>query len=126
VAQQLQTAQFLPPDAAQELTGELLCCARSVVGTEWDALDAGTLGDAINPWGAEMFRTIAGVDPKTAAQQSAYDRWMNQTVDREQARIARVHTAEGIIPVPLWLCLFVICGLIFGYLLFSPTRVSVP
>jgi hypothetical protein len=122
VAQQLQTAQFLPPDAAQELTGELLCYARSVVGPEWDALDAGTLGDAINPWGAEMFRTIAEVDPKTAAQQSAYDRWMNQTVDREQARIARVHTAEGIIPVPLWLCLFVICGVIFGYMLFFADR----
>jgi hypothetical protein len=122
VAQQLQTAQFLPPDAAQQLTGELLCYARSVVGTEWDALDAGTLGDAINPWGAEMFRTIAGVEPKTTTQQSAYDRWMDQTVDREQARIARVHTAEGIIPVPLWLCLFVICGVIFGYMLFFADR----
>ena len=122
VAQQLQTAQFLPPEAAQELTGELLCYARSVVGTEWDALDAGTLGDAINPWGAEMFRTIAKVGPTTATQQSAYDRWMDQTVDREQARIARVHTAQGIIPAPLWLCLFVICGVIFGYMLFFADR----
>ena len=63
VAQQVQTAQFLPDATAEELSGELICYARSVVGTEWDALDAGTLGDAINPWGAEMFRTISDGRP---------------------------------------------------------------
>ena len=116
VAQQVQTAQFLPGDSSQELTGELTCYARSVAGTEWDALDAGTLGDSINPWGAEMFKTISGVNPRTAPEQSAYDRWMSQTADREQARIDRVHGAEGIIPLPLWLVLMVISGVIFRLL----------
>ena len=122
VAQQIQTAQFLPPDTAKELTGELVCYGRSVAGAEWDALNAGTLGDEINPWGAEMFRTIAKVDPKTAVEQSAYDRWMDQTVDRQQARNERVHPAAGIIPLPLWLALFLICGVIFGYMLFFADR----
>jgi len=117
VAQQVQTAQFLP-DADEELTGELVCYARSVAGPEWDALAAGTLGDQINPWGAEMFLTISTVDPTTAMEQSAYDRWMDQTSNREQARIARIHGAEGIIPVPLWLVLFVISAVVFAYLLF--------
>lgn len=117
VAQQVQTAQFLP-DVSSELTGELTCYARSVVGPEWAALEAGTLGDQINPWGAEMFRTISGVDPASAPEQSAYDRWMAQTAEREQARISRVHGAEGIIPVPLWLVLFLISGIVFAYLLF--------
>src|ERR671910_355177 len=40
VAQQVQTAQFLPGEVPEELTGELTCYARSVVGTEWDALNA--------------------------------------------------------------------------------------
>jgi hypothetical protein len=118
VAQQVQTAQFLPGDPAEELTGELRCYASYVAGPEWDALDEGTLGDEINPWGLEMFRTISQVDPQTATEQSAYDRWMDQTSEREQARIARVHGAEGIIPVPLWLVLFVIAGVIFAYMLF--------
>ena len=122
LAQQLQTAQFLPPDTAKELSGELICYGRSVAGAEWDAINAGTLGDAINPWGAEMFRTIAKVAPKTATEQSAYDRWMDQTVNRQQARNDRVHSAEGIIPLPLWLALFVICGVIFGYMLFFADR----
>ena len=117
VAQQVQTAQFMP-DVAGELTGELVCYARNVAGPEWDALAAGTLGDRINPWGAEMFLTISSVDPQTATEQSAYDRWMDQTSDREQARIARVHGAEGIIPVPLWIVLFLISAVVFCYLLF--------
>ena len=40
VAQQVQTAQFLPPGAVGELTGDLICYARSVVGPEWDALQS--------------------------------------------------------------------------------------
>jgi amino acid transporter len=117
VAQQVQTAQFLP-DVSAELTGELVCYARNVAGPEWDELAAGTLGDRINPWGAEMYLTISGVDPQAATEQSAYDRWMDQTSDREQARIARVHGAEGIIPLPLWLALFAISAVVFAYLLF--------
>jgi ABC-type multidrug transport system fused ATPase/permease subunit len=118
----VQTAQFLPADASEQLTGELMCYARSVAGTEWDSMAAGTLGDQFNPWGVEMYKTIRTVDPKTATEQSAYDRWMDQTQDREQARVDRVHGAEGIIPSPLWLVLFVISAVIFLYMLFFADR----
>jgi hypothetical protein len=118
VAQQVQTAQFLPKDTAAELTGELVCYGRSVVGIEWDALDAGALGDQVNPWGAEMFHTLRSVKPQTATEQSAYDRWMDQTAQREQARVARVHGAEGIVPLPVWFALFFISGVIVVYMLF--------
>lgn len=122
VAQQVQTAQFMPENATGELTGELVCYARSVAGTEWTALEGGKLGDAANPWGAEIFRTVKSVDPKTATEQSAYDRWMDQTAAREQARNQRIHGAEGIIPLPLWLALFAIAGVIFIYMLFFADR----
>jgi hypothetical protein len=118
ILQQTQTAQFLPSESSGELTAELACYARSVAGAEWEALESGTLGDRINPWGVEMFRTISDVVPKEATEQSAYDRWMDQTIQREQARITRVHGAEGIIPLPLWVALFLITAVIFGYLLF--------
>jgi hypothetical protein len=118
VVQQVQTAQFLPKDVAGKLTGELMCYGRSVAGIEWDAIDAGTLQDGINPWGAEMFRTLRVVKPQTAAEQSAYDRWMDQTAQREQARVARVHGAQGITPLPVWFALFSIAGVILVYMLF--------
>jgi hypothetical protein len=47
---------------------------------------------------------------------------MDQTTDREQARIDRVHGAEGIIPAPLWAVLLVICAVIFVYMLFFADR----
>lgn len=122
VAQQVQTAQFLPGTSREELTDELTCYARSVAGVEWDAVDKGTLGDQINPWGGELFKTISTVKPRTATEQSAYDRFMDETADRQQARIDRVHGAEGIIPAPLWLALFVISGVIFAYMLFFADR----
>jgi len=118
VLQQVQTAQFLPDGTSAELTGELMCYARSVAGVEWEAMDTGTLGNFINPWGAEMFFTISAVNPRTPTEQSAYDRWMDQTSQREQARIDRVHGAEGIIPTPLWVVLSVISVVIFVYMLF--------
>ncbi|MGH1563223.1 hypothetical protein [Mumia sp. DW29H23] len=122
VVRQVETAQFFEPDTAGELTGMLVCYARSVVGTEWPAMDEGTLGDALNPWGAEMFRTMRTVQPTTDAQDSAYDRWMDQTADREQARIDRVHGVEGVVPLPIWLALFVVAAVIFGYMLFFADR----
>jgi len=118
VAQMVQTAQLMPAGSSEELTGELICYGRSVVGTEWDAVASGRAEDSLNPWGAKMFTTVAALQPKTPTEQSAYDRWMAQTADRQTSRNDRVHTAEGIIPTPLWIALYVICGVIFCYLLF--------
>ena len=118
VAQQVETAQLFPAPADDRLTGELVCYARSVAGVQWDRMEAGTLGEDLNPWGVEMFRTLQTVEPKTAAEQSAYDIWLTQRQDRETARNDRVHGAVGVIPVPLWLVLFFTSGLIFLYMLF--------
>ncbi len=122
LVQQVETAQFMPPDVRGELTGELVCYGRSVAGAEWDALDSGKYQDAVNPWGAAMYRTVRSVDPATSTQQSAYDRWMDQTQAREQARIQRIHGAQGIIPLPLWLVLYTVAAVILVFMLFFADR----
>ena len=122
VVQQVETAQFLPPKERALLSGQLVCYARYVVNVEWPAMEAGTLGDALNPWGVAMFHTLQATVPRSDAEQSAYDRWMDQTSDREQARHDRVHGAEGIIPTPMWLVLFGISGVIFVFMLFFADR----
>lgn len=118
LAQQVETAQFFPRAAGRELTAELVCYGRSVVDVEWPRAEAGDAPEKINPWGAEMFRTLQTVDPRTPAQQSAYDKWLDQTSDREAARIDRIHGAVGVIPSPLWVVLFFISVVIFVYMLF--------
>jgi hypothetical protein len=118
VLQQVETAQSFPRASAGVLTGELVCYGRSVVHDEWPRMRDGTLGDTLNPWGVRLFRTLAGVDPRTATQQSAYDKWLEQTSDREEARLDRVHGAVGVIPPQLWIVLFFVAAIIFVYTLF--------
>jgi hypothetical protein len=118
VAQQVETAQFFEKAARDELTGELVCYARYVAGPEWERLEDRTLGDELNPWSAAMFRTLKTVQPTSASEQAAYSKWLDQTVDRQQARQDRVHGAVGVIPTPLWIVLFTIALVIFAYMLF--------
>jgi hypothetical protein len=118
LVQQIENVQQFPPAVAPKLTGQLLCYARSVVGVEWPRMQDGTVGDSPNPWGLALFETIRGVEPTTATQQSAYDKWLDQTSTREEARRDRVHGAVGVIPTTLWIVLFFISVVIFAYMLF--------
>ena len=118
VAQQFETAQLFPPAARTRLTGPLICYARAVVHQEWPRMEDGTAGDAFNPWAVPMFRALETVEPKTASEQSAYDKWLDQTSDREEARRDRVHGAAGIIPSSLWVVLLLTASVIFVFMLF--------
>jgi hypothetical protein len=118
LTQQVETAQFFAGAVGAELTGELICYGRSVVSQEWQRMEEGTLGDAINPWGVELFETVRGVEPESASEQSAYDKWLEQTSAREAARMDRTHGAVGVIPTPLWIVLFFISAVIFVFMLF--------
>ncbi|HEX5882148.1 MAG TPA: hypothetical protein VF468_28105 [Actinomycetota bacterium] len=118
VVQQFETAQFLPLAASGRLGGELVCYGRSAVGQEWPRMETGTESGAINPWAIALFRTMKTVQPASATEQSAYDKWFDLTSTREEARRDRVHASEGVIPTPLWWVLFFTAGLIVVYMLF--------
>jgi hypothetical protein len=118
VAQQFETAQFFPVSVRQRLGNELICYARSVVHQEWPRMRSGTQGDFFNPWGVAMFKTLKATTPRSAVEQTAYDKWLDRRADREVARQDRIHGAEGVIPSPLWLVLFFIAGVICVFMLF--------
>ena len=116
--QQIETAQFFPSTIGAQLTGELICYGRSVVHDEWPRSEAGELSDDVNPWGVELFRTVVPFQPGSARDQSAYDKWLDQTSEREAARVDRMHGAVGVIPTPLWAVLVLLAAVIFVYMLF--------
>ena len=118
VIQQFETAQLLPPASRASLGGELVCYGRSVVHQEWPQMEDGKGGDTINPWSIALFRSLELVNPRTASEQAAYSKWLDQTSDREEGRRDRLHGAEGIIPTSIWLVLFLIAGVVFAYMLF--------
>ena len=49
-----------------------------MAGVQWDRMQAGTLGEELNPWAGEMFRTLQTVKPSSATEQSAFDIWLSQ------------------------------------------------
>jgi Protein of unknown function (DUF4239) len=118
VIQQYETAELLPATIRPRLTGELVCYGRSVVHQEWPQMERGRGGDTINPWAFSLFQSLRLVNPRSAAEQAAYGKWLDQTSDREEARRDRLHGAEGVTPVSIWLVLFLIAGVVFAFMLF--------
>jgi hypothetical protein len=118
VAQQVETAQFLPAAQREDLTAELVCYARSVAGVQWTRMENHSIGDDLNPWSVRMFQTFRTVDPKTATEQAGYSKWLDERTDREDARSSRIHGATGVIPKPLWYVLFFAALVIVGFMLF--------
>ena len=89
VAQQVETAQIMPPEVRDELSLELVCYARSVTGVQWQKMQDGTLGESLNPWAVKMFATLKGVEPQTATEEAAYSKWL----DERSAQRRRAATA---------------------------------
>jgi hypothetical protein len=118
LVQQFKTAQFMPAAVRRELADDVVCYGRSVVGLEWPQMKKGTAGDRFNPWGVELFRVLERADPKAATEQSAFDKWLDQTTDREIARNDRIHGAEGVIPAAVWAALVLMALVIFVFMLF--------
>jgi hypothetical protein len=118
VAQQFETVQFLPAPAPKRLAGDLVCYARNVVHQEWPRMTSGTLGNAMNPWGVVLFRGLRAIEPRSPSEQAAFAKYLDQRSDREDARADRTHGAEGVIPTPLWIVLFLSAGILFVYMLF--------
>ena len=118
ISEEFETAQLMPPAVRGLFSGELICYARSVVHQEWPRMESGTLANGHNPWGIAMFQTLKTVEPHSAAEQAAYGKWLDQRVDRQSARADRAHGAEGVIPTPLWIVLFLTAVIIFVFMLF--------
>jgi hypothetical protein len=118
VVQQFRAAQFLSARDAERYSGALVCYGRSVVHEEWPEMQDGKQPSGLNPWGVRLFQTLRGVEPHSASQQAAYSQLLDQISEREQARNDRLHAADGVVPPPLWIVLFLIAGVIFAYMLF--------
>ena len=118
VVQQFQTAQFMPVDVRERLTGQLVCYGRSVVGQEWPSMQEGTGGETINPWAAALFTSLKLARTTTSEEEAAYGKWLDQTSAREEGRRDRLHGAAGIVPNSIWLVLLFTAGIVFVFMLF--------
>ena len=118
VAHQFETVQFLPSPARERMAGELVCYARSVVHEEWPRMMSGNLAAGPNRWGVALFETLRATEPRSQSAQAAFSKYLDERSDREDARADRVHGAEGVIPAPLWVVLFLSAGILVVFMLF--------
>ena len=103
----------------RDLGHELVCYSRFVVSA-WPRLasaDDDTV-DTANPWTVALFRTLKATNPRSVTEQAAYDKWLDRTAEREEARSDRIHGAVGVIPGTLWIVLLFITAVIFVFMLF--------
>src|SRR3954447_18441810 len=118
VAHQFETVQFLPVPVRARLSGDLVCYARSVVHQEWPRMMSGSLSPAPNAWGLALFEGLRETQPRSASEQAAYSKYLDERAAREDARADRAHSAEGVIPTPLWIVLFLSASILFLFMLF--------
>jgi hypothetical protein len=118
LAQQFETAQFMPESVREALGDSIVCYARYTVNREWPRLENGSEGNRFNPWGVALFRTLEDAEPDGPTEETAFSKFLDQTSDRESARQDRLHAAEGVVPAPLWLVLFLAAGIIALFMLF--------
>jgi hypothetical protein len=118
VAHQFETVQLLPAVARERMSGELVCYARSVTHQEWPRMRSDTLASGQNRWGAALFRSLRATTPRSATEEAAFAKYLDERSDREDARADRAHGAEGVIPSPVWIVLFLSAGILFVFMLF--------
>jgi hypothetical protein len=63
-------------------------------------------------------RSLRATQPRSASEQAAYAKYLDERFDREDARADRTHGAEGVIPTPLWIVLLLSTGILFVFVLF--------
>jgi hypothetical protein len=118
VIELFQSAQMFPEDVRGTLSGEVICYGRSIVGLEWPVMESGAEFTSINPWILSLFETLQTVEPVSNSEQSAFDEWLGLREALDEARRDRLHSAEGIVPAPIWLVLFFTAGILLVFMLF--------
>jgi hypothetical protein len=81
-------------------------------------METGSSSNTFNPWAIELLRTLQTIEPESPSEQSAYDAWLAQSDARYEARRDRLHAAEGIVPLSVWVVLFLSAGVVLAYMTF--------
>ncbi len=56
--------------------------------------------------------------PNGPTEEAAFSKWLDQNSERTAARQDRIHAAQGVVPTPLWIVLFLTAGVIGLFMLF--------
>ena len=72
----------------------------------------------MNPWSAVDAPHLADDRSAHGVRADGVREVVRSAIGREEARADRIHGAEGVIPVPVWIVLLLASAVIFVYMLF--------
>ena len=95
VREQFETVQLFPVAARARLSGELVCYARTVIHSEWPKMGRAPWPTRSTPGPSRCSASPRRSEPRSASEQAAYGKWLDQRTDREDARRIALMAPRG-------------------------------
>jgi hypothetical protein len=113
------TAALLPAQVRDELSGDLVCYARSVIELEWPRMaEQGKLSPTTEVWLVHAARDFAGIRPRSLVDGAAGQQWLTSGADRQLARENRLKEADRLVPRVVWVLLLLGGAAVIVFVLF--------
>ena len=114
VQQMYSTAAFFPAQA-DDLRGEAVCYARSVIHEEWPAMQHNRESSVTQGWVDALDRTILEPHVVSNGQGAALEHWLQLSQDRTEARRTRLAEGKSFVPPFVWFVLIMITVIVVAY-----------
>jgi hypothetical protein len=117
VLEQFEIAGLLAPADRANVQGQLMCYARGVISDEWPQMQKGKRSAMVDAWVHTIETTIDKITVENSKQETGLDKFFDETLEREKGRRGRLIEAQGVVPGPMWLMLYVGAFCLVGYVL---------
>jgi hypothetical protein len=103
----------------------LICYGRTVVTSEWPAMQRGERSPLVQDWVKEMGQSLRQMEVRTPNQEAAFLELLDQESIRVEGRRERLSESIRALPAPVWFILGLGATLTIGFpLLFADRRES--
>jgi hypothetical protein len=120
--EQFQIAGLFSAGDGDVLRSELACYGRSVIEDEWGLMRKGKRSSMVDAWVSSIERAVDAVQIEDSKQETAFAKFFDETINREDGRRGRLAEADGVVPAPMWLILFLGSGCLVGLVLLFADR----
>ncbi len=117
VIDQFEIAELFNPPDRDLVETQLICYGRSVVRDEWDRMREGGHSEVVDQWTIEIDASVEAATLVGAKQEAAFNKFFDETIEREAGRRGRLGEADGVVPAPMWFILLLGAGCVLGYVL---------
>jgi hypothetical protein len=124
VFDQFEVAALFPEARRLPLQTDLVCYARSVIGSEWPAMENGEPSPVTELWIERMQEELPTAHIASMQEETAYQQWFEKTSLRDEGRRQRLIEAQSVLPTLLWVMLILGAVVVAGFVLLFADRLE--